>query len=578
MGSLDVEALSAEYATLRENAPRRSLADKVYFVGHTGMPSASARSNRLEEHYAIALLNLGRRWPRIDGGWFRLLDYQVPLKARRTDGAVGKIDLLGITDRGRLVIIELKVEGEGGGRSDPPPAALMEALRYAAMVEADLDGIASEAERRFGVNVERTPPIVQLLAPVGWWRAWLSLGAAGEWGPPFVRLGEEVTARTGVAVECLALEDVGVFYGVDGRAPRLAPVPRKFQVRLGQEPPFGEALQVSPTKVGATKIFFEQIHRTLWNWADRHHADRHHADRLDGGSREGRPPVLTREYATLNVLVPPDPLKAEEIRGAIPPAQRHRHFASLRSSQALTQSVFGAIAAFDRLDILDDVKAECGRPAFSNDHRGWRLELEHEVHTLGEPRPTSVDVLLSGSQGRVAIECKFTELEFGTCSRPRLQPGDAGYAAQHCDGTYRRQAGRGARCSLTSIGVRYWDHLPQLFDWPADRDHEPCPFGFVYQLARNVLAAVVTREAEIEPSGGHALVLYDARNPTFQVGGEADRQWETALAACLVPALIRRLSWQRLLGFIGDAAELTWLVDALREKYGLVPERRTDRR
>ncbi len=234
--------------------------------------------------------------------------------------------------------------------------------------------------------------------------------------------------------------------------------------------------------------------------------------------------------------------------------------------------MFGAISAFDRLEALATITAECGRPAFFQTHRGWTVALEHEVDTLGEPRPTSVDVLLSGPGRRVAIECKFTEVEFGTCSRPRLRPGDAAYSEQRCDGNYRVQAGRSDRCALTAIGIRYWDHLPRLFAWPADRDHEPCPFGAVYQLARNALASVVTPDGEVDPTRGYALVLYDARNPAFQAGGEADRQWEAAIAVCLIPGLLRRLSWQRLLTFIATVPDLSWLVDALRHKYALLPE------
>ncbi len=66
------------------------------------MASAAVGSNRLGEHCALALVNPGRRWPRPEGGCFRLLDYQVPIKARQADAPrIGKIDLLGITDRGR---------------------------------------------------------------------------------------------------------------------------------------------------------------------------------------------------------------------------------------------------------------------------------------------------------------------------------------------------------------------------------------------------------------------------------------------------------------------------------------------
>ena len=152
------------------------------------MPSTTRDSNRREEHTAIALVNLGRRWALPDGGWFRLLDYQVPLKARQADSRIGKIDLLGVTDRGRLMVIELKVVGPNGSRTDAPPLALMEGVRYAAIVEANLEDIAGEVERRFGAKVARLPPVVQLLAPEGWWRSWLELRAAGTWGPAFARL------------------------------------------------------------------------------------------------------------------------------------------------------------------------------------------------------------------------------------------------------------------------------------------------------------------------------------------------------------------------------------------------------
>ncbi len=85
-------------------------------------------------------------------------------------------------------------------------------------------------------------------------------------------------------------------------------------------------------------------------------------------------------------------------------------------------------------------------------------------------------------------------------------------------------------------------------------------------------AAVVTPDSEVDPARGHALVLYDARNPAFQADGAADRQWEATIAACLVPGLLRRLSWQRLLTFIATVPDLAWLVDALRDKYALLPE------
>ena len=329
-----------------------------------------------------------------------------------------------------------------------------------------------------------------------------------------------------------------------------------------------------PNKFGNAKRMFmkyshylDEVNSDLWNWADLHHRDE-----LDGGSRGKRPPVLSKRHASKGVIIPPDDSIARRVRAAIPERQRHRWFGSLKSSQALSQSVFGAVRAFERLDLLQYVFAECGRPAFFTDHRGFALKFERSVNWLGGPRPTSVDVMACGPLGRIAIECKFTEREFGTCSRPRLDPKNERYATQHCDGNYRVQRNRLERCALTEIGIRYWEYLPHLFDWPADRDHEPCPFGGVYQLARNALAAAVTPEGALEDFGGHVLVVYDARNPEFQANGKAGNQWRFATAACRVPGLLRRLSWQRLVAELSRAQELMYLVEAMRRKYGITPE------
>ena len=194
--------------------------------------------------------------------------------------------------------------------------------------------------------------------------------------------------------------------------------------------------------------------------------------------------------------------------------------------------------------------------------------LEHQVQTLGEPRRTSVDVLLEAGSRRVAVECKFTEREFGVCSRPKLRPDESSYADQHCDGNYRVQRQRRNRCALTEIGVRYWTFLPELFDWSADEDMIPCPLSTVYQLARNALAATVT-DAGIDPDSGHVLVVYDARNPEFALGGAAQRQYDAISAASRIPGLIRRVSWQHVTGCLGAAPELAYLVTALSEKYGI---------
>ena len=310
-------------------------------------------------------------------------------------------------------------------------------------------------------------------------------------------------------------------------------------------------------------IYKDGVCVSLWSWADANHQGQ-----LDGRDREGRPPVLGEGFEAENVLVAPDGFRSEEVRAAIPVRERHRWFRSLFSSQALAQSVFGNIRAYGRLDLLRDVPAECGREAFFREDEDWSLDLEHRIGSLNEPRPTTVDVLLQSSGRRIAVECKFTEDEFSTCSRTRLPKQDA----HHCNGNYEVQQGRLERCALSEQGISYWRHLPQLFDWPADRNHAPCPFAGVYQLARNALAATLSPAGELDSESGHMLLVYDDRNPEFHPDGRGSRQWRMALEACRVDGLLRRISWQRLLGSLSGAGELQWLLDALERKYGLLSE------
>ena len=202
--------------------------------------------------------------------------------------------------------------------------------------------------------------------------------------------------------------------------------------------------------------------------------------------------------------------------------------------------------------------------------RGVTVQLEHRVKHLGEPRSTSVDVWLNDGEQRVAVECKFTEREFSPCRRPTLRPGtDANYERDHCDGSYTRQRGRRARCSLTEIGVRYWQYLPELFDWPADRNMDPCPLRGTYQIARNILAACVRPDGTVDADGGHALVIYDGRNPAFVPGGKAAQQLEAATGALVRRPLLHRCSWQRLVAHVAHDPDLDWLVNGLAAKYGI---------
>lgn len=240
----------------------------------------------------------------------------------------------------------------------------------------------------------------------------------------------------------------------------------------------------------------------LWEYRSKYFAQ---DDKFDHRiSDVDRPPVFVPSAAHFNVLVHPSTSASArtDVWAQLPPEKRHRWIRSTLSSQALTVSVFGNLNVCDRLGLLASVTTDAGQPLVANSEiEGHMLTLDYTVRHLCEPRPTSVDVFLSGIS-RTAIECKLAEPEVGTCSRPNLRPGAPKYDEEYCNGTYSKQRGRTKRCSLATLGVAYWDHVPKLFKWSADTDLSPCPLLDTYQLVRNVLAACVLPNGNIEAETG----------------------------------------------------------------------------
>jgi hypothetical protein len=93
----------------------------------------------------------------------------------------------------------------------------------------------------------------------------------------------------------------------------------------------------------------------------------------------------------------------------------------MSSSQALALSFFGNLVVYGQLDWLSDLKDDDYKALFGTaDLSAYSFSMEHEIAILNEPRPTILDVFISGRR-RVAIECKLFETEVGCCSRTRLK-------------------------------------------------------------------------------------------------------------------------------------------------------------
>lgn len=286
---------------------------------------------------------------------------------------------------------------------------------------------------------------------------------------------------------------------------------------------------------------------------------------------DGRAPVFLPHQVKHNIITKPDatPEELNQLSSLVPPGERHKWFHSMNSSQAIAQSVLGNLAIYKYLNCLTELSDEEGKPLFSKAQVSpENFAMEHKINYLGEPRPTSLDGFVSGTY-QIAIECKFTEAEVGCCSRPLLRPSTSNYKTDLCNGSYTQQLSRKERCSLTEIGVLYWKYVPELFEWHNEIDLIPCPLFKNYQLVRNILAACVRPDGKVSPESGHALLIYDERNPAFQAGGGGFVAFAETRQALKDVSLLKKCSWQHIVKYLKEKAILPWLTEQLELKYGL---------
>lgn len=221
---LDAQEIASGYSELLRDAPRRHERGRRYFGGRTGATRSETPSNRREEHLAVALYNASRGGADFalpDGRGLAFIDYQTPLKARRDDRGVGKIDLFGVIDGSQPCVAELKVSRQTGGLADTPLRAFLEGLAYCAIVEANGEAFAAEAQELFGYRLAVRRPALMVVAPDDYWLGYLNHPRAGEWLPTLDRLARKLESRLHISTHFVALVDAGFRMGLGGEAPRL---------------------------------------------------------------------------------------------------------------------------------------------------------------------------------------------------------------------------------------------------------------------------------------------------------------------------------------------------------------------
>ena len=224
INELDSYELTCAYHHLRESAPHRHERNKHYFVGHSGVTSSGGKSNRREEHLAVALWNssqVGRSFALPDGHTLEFLDYQFPLKARQSDKGVGKVDLFGVAGKTKPCVIELKIHPANTGMGDTPLRAFLEALAYCAIVEANAGEIAQEAFDQFGYEFTESRPTLIVMAPEEYWRGYINHQKTGNWWPALRRLADQLEESFGLESHFIVLRGAHFSMGLEGQKPQL---------------------------------------------------------------------------------------------------------------------------------------------------------------------------------------------------------------------------------------------------------------------------------------------------------------------------------------------------------------------
>lgn len=216
------DELVQRYQAEMQVAPRRAVVGRPYLASsRQGIPSTGEATNQVENHLALAIFNdhreSGKELQLPSGEQLLLLDYQIPLNARKRDVGVGKVDLLGRTTSGRTAIIELKA----AGGKDTPLRALLEGLAYAAILQANLTTLRAEVQKRFGLALLEEVPVLIVMAPEEYWRRFRSNPATGNWLLPLRHLMHRIEESVGVRVSCLEIKNSNFTLGVNRTRPKL---------------------------------------------------------------------------------------------------------------------------------------------------------------------------------------------------------------------------------------------------------------------------------------------------------------------------------------------------------------------
>jgi hypothetical protein len=98
---------------------------------------------------------------------------------------------------------------------------MLEALGYAAIVEANLDCINQEVQALFKLPLIHTRPTVAVAGPTEYWRTFRDNRASRHWESAIVKLTKRVRDHVGIQILFLDLGTADFVQGLRGAPPQL---------------------------------------------------------------------------------------------------------------------------------------------------------------------------------------------------------------------------------------------------------------------------------------------------------------------------------------------------------------------
>ena len=249
----------------------------------------------------------------------------------------------------------------------------------------------------------------------------------------------------------------------------------------------------------------------------------------------------------------------QEVNRGKSPFILHKYVHHGLSSQAMAFNLLGPLVVRKDFAPLEAALAKIGIEWSEGENPEARFEYdERNVFKEDVGQPTSIDFYLEGKGGKLFIEVKLTEKEFGGCSI---------FAGGDCEGRNPYPDKLGS-CYLHHIGRKYWIELKKHdFSHARLLNGAICPFANYYQFFREVLFALHQK--------GTFVLLHDERNPAFlrraATGEEEGGLWSFLYEA--IPHSLRhrvgRLTIQSLVKEIEKSGRHNDWIGEFKEKYGL---------